>query len=56
MDTEKYTITSWPQPKWRVLLNGNRGFQINVEHAPNRFHRVMQRLVLGIVWQKTNDD
>ena len=42
-----------PVPKWKFKL-GKEGQYIMFQttDAPNIFHRTMQRLILGIYWEK----
>lgn len=51
VDSHKITI---PQqaPQWKWCLNGNWDITFFQVTAPNRFHRFMQRLILGIYWVK----
>ncbi len=42
-----------PRPSWRLTMA--EGLWYHVEAAPNWFHRAMQRLLLGFVWQQLDD-
>jgi len=44
----------WNLPKYtyKVTIAGDDGLVFSVTKAPNRFHRFMQRLILGFVWEK----
>ena len=59
-DSEDYDSTVTPLPKlsnWEAYLFGDHGgigltWRPNRGDVPNRFHRIMQRLILGIYWHK----
>lgn len=46
----KYKFMKSPVYKWKFSLCENTYWY--VENAPNVFHRFMQRLLLGITWEK----
>lgn len=37
---------------WSVRLYKESGHRFHTAGAPNWFHRLMQRLMLGIVWER----
>ena len=39
-----------PEPIWEMTLCDSSDVLFRVAKAPNRFHRFMQKLVLGIQW------
>lgn len=41
-----------PENKWKFCLNGDWSISFLVPTAPNAFNRVMQKLLLGIYWEK----
>ena len=47
-DPKTYTFNY--KCKWKVNLTPN--YVIHIDSAPNAFHRLMQRLLLGIKWTK----
>lgn len=47
-------IQAFPQPTWKLYPFG-RGvstFEVYISSPPNAFHRLMQRLILGHVWER----
>ena len=46
------------QPKftWRYYFSGDKTFVIHVYTPPNRFHRWMMKVFLGITWEKIKDE
>lgn len=61
IDIKKYTaykISELPEPKWILIIGNNRDFnaftiEMRYEEAvPNWFHRLMQRIVLGFIWER----
>lgn len=52
MQNDHYTIKSPPAPKWTMRLNKGSMATFHLPTAPNRFHRLMQRVMLGIVWER----
>ena len=42
-----------PKPQWSFSLTPDFHLRWNVLTAPNRFHRWMQRVFLGIHWRPT---
>lgn len=48
------TVTFYRQPKYRWAWSfcGNTWWNVEEGKEPNRFRRLMQRLVLGIVWKE----
>lgn len=43
-----------PEPKWRFRLTKEKNYAtlFHSVGAPNRFHRWMQKIFLGIYWDK----
>ena len=41
-------------PRWSVRLADNPAQKLYAVNAPCWFHRFMQRLVLGIIWERVN--
>lgn len=41
-----------PAPKWRFKLFAQSGHAFYVPDAPGWLYRIMQRLVLGLVWER----
>lgn len=48
-------IAAPPPPRWNCYPCGRAArFMIAMPAAPNRFHRLMQRLFLGFVYERTD--
>ena len=52
-ETGPYTFFV-PKYRWRCSMHDGRWWQF--ETAPRWFHRVMQRLILGIKWERIKDE
>jgi hypothetical protein len=39
-------------PKWEFKFCKNSSYTVQVDEAPNWFHRFLQKLILGIVWKR----
>lgn len=46
------TIYVPPQPKWYVTFGNPNDIRLYLINPPNKFHRIMQRLILGLHWGK----
>lgn len=44
------SISQPPEPRWTMQLCGSADLMWRLVKAPNAFHRMMQRICLGIVW------
>lgn len=51
-----YKIYDPPKANWSCMLNGDENFQIHIMSAPNAFHRLLQRLLLGIRYKRIEYD
>lgn len=40
------------KPTWFFRFDAKGDYRFQTPHPPNIFHRFMQRLVLGIYWEK----
>lgn len=49
---EGYQVAVPPPPEWTMRLVKNGDLQFHLADAPNWFHRLMQRIVLGITWER----
>lgn len=49
-------IDPTPISRWKMCFNGDWKFVIYHAEAPNKFHRFMQRVLLGIHWASLQDD
>jgi len=47
---EGITIFGQPEYKWELRLSKDSNFVIQLFVAPNKFHRFMQKLMLGFEW------
>lgn len=47
-DPKTYTFSY--KSKWKVNITPN--YEVHIDSAPNAFHRLMQRLILGFKWTK----
>ena len=45
-----------PNYEWWFSLTKDSYIKISSLTPPNRFHRIMQRLLLGIIWGKQNEN
>lgn len=41
-----------PTPKWQLTYCKGGTFHYMYEKAPNLFHRLMQRIILGVIWER----
>ena len=44
-----------PEYKWQWRFVGNPGWTCLMVDGPNWFHRKMQRLILGIEWERISE-
>ena len=44
-----------PEAKWSVRLYAESQHRFHTSDAPGWLHRLMQRLVLGIVWERLTE-
>jgi hypothetical protein len=44
-----------PTPKWSVRMFADSGHRFHTPKAPCLPYRVMQRIVLGIVWERLEE-
>jgi len=49
---QSYAVYTPPKNMWECSLSGSWSFRVQSTSAPCWFHRVMQRLCLGILWRK----
>jgi hypothetical protein len=49
---EDIKILKPPVYKWRLYMDADNSFACMKESAPNWFHRLMQRLILGFRWER----
>ena len=47
----RYSFISMPEYLWQMKI-GNMCIPVEKGKEPNRFHRFMQTLILGIKWEK----
>ena len=47
-----YELYTFKKPNWQFSFSKGDSVTFNVAEAPNLFHRLMQRFVLGVVWKK----
>lgn len=45
-------IISTPKYKWRIKLSEGVYYYVEDSKVPNRFHRVMQGILLGFIWEE----
>lgn len=50
--TEEFRFQQPPKARWSFSLNGTKEILFLCPSAPNRFHRLMQRLILGVTWRR----
>jgi hypothetical protein len=50
-----YILIKQTKPEWRFKFGANSNFSFHSTTAPNAFNRLMQKLILGIHWEKSND-
>ena len=56
--TPEYNLMRTPEFTWQWCFNGRwerEGIIVSVEKPACWFHRVMQRLILGIHWRKIEE-
>ncbi len=48
-----WILRGLPTPNWQWCLHGNWTvtFNLHFDRPPSRFHRLMQRWILGIHWR-----
>lgn len=51
-DNQEPTFIKVPVYKWHFRFCKNDNMVYMKESAPNLFHRVMQKLILGITWKR----
>lgn len=49
------TYIPTPKLKWYMSFVDNKYLRFFLPKAPNRFHRFMQRWLLGIYWEKADE-
>lgn len=54
--TLKVSIERPPKPEWELRLQDNSELVFYVVDAPNKFHRIMQKLLLGFTWKRIDDE
>ncbi len=47
-------VIKQPKYTWRCQLHPGTYWMVEDHRVPNRFHRWMQKLCFGVVWEKTN--
>jgi hypothetical protein len=52
LQTKLHELYHFKESKWQFKLSKGDCVVFNVAEAPNWFHRLMQRFVLGVVWKK----
>ena len=47
------SISDYPKPEWKMAPTGDFfSLTLHIHKAPNRFYRFMQRVILGIRYEK----
>jgi hypothetical protein len=48
----EYSTIKVPKYTWRCQLHPGTYWSVEDHRVPNRFHRWMQKLCFGVVWEK----
>lgn len=49
---QEYTFIKMPIYKWKFRYGKNDTMVYMKENAPNIFHRLVQQLILGVIWER----
>lgn len=52
LDNQEKTFIKMPIYKWKFRYGKNDTMVYMKQNAPNTFHRLMQQLILGVIWER----
>ena len=50
-----YVLIKQTKSSWKFKFGANSNINFHSTTAPNAFNRLMQKIILGIHWEKLND-
>jgi hypothetical protein len=56
MKDEQYVVIKYPTIRWNFKYHKDADITYQYENAPCWFYRIMQQVVLGVVWERIKNE